>query len=91
MMFQVSVSSAEKGDIVLVIWSEEHQNYQIYNESSSLHFLHTEGITGLGLKDARRKQVTAEVVDKEYCQVNISFWLVERNVTYLCLVDTKQC
>ena len=29
---KVSVTSAEKGDIVLVIWSEEHSNYQIYHE-----------------------------------------------------------
>ena len=31
---KVSVTSAEKGDIVLVIWSEEHANYQIYHEVS---------------------------------------------------------
>ena len=29
---KVSVTSAEKGDIVLVVWSEEHSNYQIYHE-----------------------------------------------------------
>ena len=29
---KVSVTSAEKGDTVLVIWSEEHSNYQIYHE-----------------------------------------------------------
>ena len=79
------MTSAEKGDIVLVVWSEEHSNYQIYHEGPSLHFLHTDSLSTLGLatkdsgKDsskepardsslARRKQVTAEVVDKEYCQ-----------------------
>ena len=35
---QVSVISADKGDIVLVVWSEEHTNYQIYHEVS-LHIL----------------------------------------------------
>ena len=29
---QVSVTSADKGDIVLVIWSDEHSNYQVYHE-----------------------------------------------------------
>lgn len=71
------MTSAEKGDIVLVVWSDEHSNYQIYHEGPSLHFLHTDSLATLGLsskettKDsslARRKQVTAEVVDKEYCQ-----------------------
>ena len=41
-------------------------------QGSSLHFLHTESVSGLGLSTAtttaRRKQVTAEVVDREYCQ-----------------------
>ena len=36
---QVSVVSADKGDIVLVVWSEEHTNYQIYHEVSSHTFL----------------------------------------------------
>ena len=73
----MSVTSAEKGDIVLVVWSDEHSNFQIYHEGPSLHFLHTDSLATLGLatkdnsKDSslvRRKQVTAEVVDKEYCQ-----------------------
>ena len=29
---QVSVTSADKGDIVLVVWSDEHNNYQVYHE-----------------------------------------------------------
>ena len=87
---KVSVTSAEKGDIVLVIWSEEHSNYQIYHEvksininrnyssckyylqGSSLHFLHTESVAALGLSPtgsaARKRHVTAEVEDREYCQ-----------------------
>merc|ERR1711915_154598 len=70
---KVSVTSADKGDIVLVVWSDEHSNYQIYHEGSSLHFLHTESINVLGLGvsgvgEVRKKHITAEVLDKEYCQ-----------------------
>ena len=92
---QVSVTSADKGDIVLVIWSDEHSNYQVYHEvlstndnkretmiflcqGPSLHFLHTEsvGSLGLGTGTARRRQITAEVVDKEYCQVGVLYCTV---------------
>jgi len=68
---KVSVSSCSPGEVVLVLWSDEHTNYQIYHEGSVLHFLHTESALSLGLNTpgaARKKQVTAEVVDKEYCQ-----------------------
>merc|ERR1719431_2477743 len=68
---KVSVISADKGDIVLVVWSEEHTNYQIYHEGTVLHFLHTDSIATLGLVEAggvKKKHITAEVVDKEYCQ-----------------------
>ena len=94
---QVSVTSADKGDIVLVIWSDEHSNYQVYHEvlvivgclyrdnntnclvqGPSLHFLHTESVSSLGLATgtARRRQITAEVVDKEYCQVGVLYCTV---------------
>merc|ERR1712226_362790 len=67
---KVSVSSCNAGGVVLVIWSEDHTNYQIYHEGSILHFLHTDSTVALGLAPpggVRRKQITAEVVDK-YCQ-----------------------
>lgn len=68
---KVSVISADKGDIVLVVWSEDHSNYQVYHEGTVLHFLHTDSIAMLGLVEAggiRKKHITAEVVEKEYCQ-----------------------
>jgi len=68
---KVSVISADKGDIVLVVWSEDHSNYQIYHEGTVLHFLHTDSIAMLGLVEAggiKKKHITAEVVEKEYCQ-----------------------
>merc|ERR1719219_386997 len=68
---RVSVTSADRGDLVLVIWSEEFSNYQIYQEGPALHFLHTESRAGLELVDQlgnRKKHITAEVVEKEYCQ-----------------------
>merc|ERR1711890_202025 len=68
---KVSVTSCSPGEVVLVLWNEEHTNYQIYHEGSILHFLHTESTAALGLAPpggVRKKQITAEVVDKEYCQ-----------------------
>ena len=29
---QVSVSTADKGEVVLVVWSDPHNNYTIYHE-----------------------------------------------------------
>merc|ERR1711992_184668 len=68
---RVSVSSAEAGDLVLVVWSDEFSNYQIYHEGPALHFLHTESLSLLALVDqqgGRRRHLTAEVAEKEYCQ-----------------------
>ena len=72
---KVNVNSAEKGDIVLVVWSNAHFNYVIYNESSVPHFLHTESVDLLGLTPPERdgsvvahtRFMTAEVTGKEYC------------------------
>ena len=70
----MSVDSCDRGDLVLVVWAEEHHNYQLYHEGPGLHFLHTESLAGLGLLEAgqRVKHITAEVVDKEYCQAKKS-------------------
>ena len=40
-------------------------------QGTVLHFLHTDSIATLGLVEAggvKKKHITAEVVDKEYCQ-----------------------
>ena len=29
---RVSVTSADKGEVVLVVWAEEHNNYAVYHE-----------------------------------------------------------
>ena len=49
----------------------ERSNDNCLVQGPSLHFLHTESVSSLGLATgtARRRQITAEVVDKEYCQV----------------------
>ena len=69
---KVSVRSADKGDLVLVVWSDLHSNYSVYHEGALLHFLHTDSVEALGLAAERgvprRRHITAEVVDKEYCQ-----------------------
>ena len=47
-------------------------NYMIYTEGNPLfHFLHSDSVIPLGLSSTlvpRKQYITAEVVDKEYCQ-----------------------
>ena len=76
---KISVINLEVGDIVLVFYSEEHQQYMIYTESNKLYFLNTEeesaselglaGINGGGKSEiqSKKRYLTAEIVDKDYC------------------------
>lgn len=72
---KVSVTSVDRGDIVMVVWNEDHHNFCVYTEANSglpLHFLHTESMQTLGLScppaDNAKRYTTGEVMDKEYCQ-----------------------
>ncbi|KAH9363475.1 hypothetical protein HPB48_005992 [Haemaphysalis longicornis] len=60
------------GDVVLLCFDENHQNYVVFLLGPSLHFLHTDCLDVLGLKTApgtvRKGWVLAEVIDKEFCQ-----------------------
>jgi len=38
------------GDAVLVVWDEEHRNYTILQEASTLYFLHSDCLDILGLR-----------------------------------------
>ncbi len=64
--------AAEIGDRVMIVWSEEHNNFALYSDSNApLHFLHTDSFDGLALVAGAtngRRYTTAEVVDKDYCQ-----------------------
>ena len=68
----VSIASVDRGQTVMVVWNEDHNKYIIYTEGGLLlHFLHSDSYQALGLNDSssnRKRYVTAEVVDKEYCQ-----------------------
>ena len=80
---KISVTSVDKGDTVMVVWNEDHNNYVIYTEPSAgliMHFLHSDCLLSLGLTPSssasssggsngpRKLFSTGEVVDKEYCQ-----------------------
>lgn len=76
---KVNVASVDRGDIVMVVWNEDHNNFSIYTEPTfdlPLHFLHNESTQLLGLtlppNNATKRYTTAEVVDKEYCQAKKS-------------------
>ena len=72
---KINVASVDRGDVVMVVWNEDHNNFSIYTEPSfdlPLHFLHNESAQILGLSNASKRYTTAEVVDKEYCQAKKS-------------------
>ena len=49
---KISVTSVDKGDTVMVVWNEDHNNYAIYTEPSAgltLHFLHSDSLASIGL------------------------------------------
>ena len=52
---KISVTSVDKGDIVMVVWNEEHNNYVIYTEPAAgliMHFIHSDSLFSLGLSPA---------------------------------------
>jgi RB1-inducible coiled-coil protein 1 len=66
--------SCNTGDIVLVLWDEEMNNYVILQDSSTLYFLHSDCVEALGLSTSastdevpRKMYCLAQVVKKEYC------------------------
>lgn len=66
----VSITSCNAGDVVLVIWDTVHGNYAVYQESSTLYFLHSDCVDSLDMEmnpNSSRRCVLAEVIDKEYC------------------------
>lgn len=65
---KVSILTCNPGDVVLLCFDENHQNYVVFLLGSSLHFLHTDCLDVLGLKTVRKGWVLAEVIDKEFCQ-----------------------
>ncbi|XP_067213196.1 RB1-inducible coiled-coil protein 1 isoform X3 [Linepithema humile] len=65
-----SVTSCNAGDVVLVFWDAVHGNYAVYQESSTLYFLHSDYVGALDIEmnpNSSRRCVLAEVIDKEYC------------------------
>ncbi|KAL4236922.1 reticulophagy [Mactra antiquata] len=73
---KVSITSCHVGDLVLLCLDERLDQYVVFTVGTTLHFLHTECLSPLGLKsesgEARKQWLIAEVVDKEYCQAKKS-------------------
>lgn len=66
----VTTTSCNPGDVVLIVWDTVHGNYAVYQESSTLYFLHSDYVDALEIGMnlcGSRKCVLAEVIDKEYC------------------------
>ncbi|CAL1682110.1 unnamed protein product [Lasius platythorax] len=66
----VTITSCNPGDVVLIVWDTVHGNYAVYQESSTLYFLHSDYVDALDIgtnSSGSRKCVLAEVIDKEYC------------------------
>lgn len=69
---KVSTTSCNRGDVVLVLWDDEHMNYILLQQSTTFYFLNSESLEALDLKfgidgSPKRTHAFAEVVDKEYC------------------------
>ncbi|XP_008194414.1 RB1-inducible coiled-coil protein 1 isoform X2 [Tribolium castaneum] len=68
---KLNIDSCKAGDLVLVVWDIQHQNFKILQESSSLYFLNADCLESLGLKvvdgQPNKLYCYAEVVEKEYC------------------------
>lgn len=76
-----SLSSCITGDIVLVLWEPTHENYKILQESSTLYFLHSDCLEGLGLKKCENEEqkpyCVGQVTNKEYCHARkVSFPII---------------
>ncbi|XP_067001490.2 RB1-inducible coiled-coil protein 1 isoform X2 [Anabrus simplex] len=69
---KISIGSCNIGDAVLVVWDEEHHNYTILQETTTLYFLNSDCLDTLGLRPSsdgspRKHYTTGEVIEKEYC------------------------
>ncbi|XP_014238594.1 RB1-inducible coiled-coil protein 1 isoform X2 [Trichogramma pretiosum] len=69
---KITCSSCNPGDTVLVIWNQEHRNYTVFQESSTIYFLNSDCMPALDLKISsdgtpEKLHTLAEVIDKEYC------------------------
>lgn len=73
---KVSITSCHVGDLVLLCLDERLDQYVVFTVGTTLHFLHTECLSPLGLKsepgEQKKQWLIAEVVDKEYCQAKKS-------------------
>jgi len=69
---KVSITTCSVGDIVLLCLDERHDHYVVFNMGTTLHFLHTDCLETLSLKnrpgEPKKSWVLAEITDKEYCQ-----------------------
>lgn len=68
----VSTRSVNKGEVVMVVWNDDHHSFAIYYEGPMLYFVHTDSLAGLDLEvisgKPNKRYLTAEVTDKEFCQ-----------------------
>lgn len=68
---KISIDSCKPGDIVLILWDEQHESFKVIQENKHLFFLHSDYLQGLGLEitegKPNRMYCAGEVVDKEYC------------------------
>ncbi|XP_022673239.1 RB1-inducible coiled-coil protein 1-like isoform X1 [Varroa destructor] len=69
---RVSILSCVHGDVVLLAYDDNHENYVIFMLGPLLHFLHRDSLEELRLSTDRERStkrwIIGEVVDKEYCE-----------------------
>uniref|UniRef100_H2YL37 Autophagy-related protein 11 C-terminal domain-containing protein n=1 Tax=Ciona savignyi TaxID=51511 RepID=H2YL37_CIOSA len=68
---KIAISNFQVDDLVMVMFDTLYHHHVVVTQAHTLHFLHNDSITELGLKhtDASTKPWTiARFIDREYCQ-----------------------
>ena len=88
---KISVTSVDKGDTVMVVWNEDHNNYVIYTEPSAsliMHFLHSLKNLCTILRTISQYRAILDLFYVEYCSKKDQ---IQTNPTYRCLATDVYC
>ncbi|XP_050307450.1 RB1-inducible coiled-coil protein 1 isoform X2 [Anthonomus grandis grandis] len=73
---RLNIDSCKVGDVVLLLWDPNHENFKVLQESKHTYFLHSDSLERLGLTVTDGKPnltySTGRVIDKEYCKTKKS-------------------
>ncbi|XP_033110064.1 RB1-inducible coiled-coil protein 1-like [Anneissia japonica] len=68
---KISIIDISVGDLVLIYFEEQNDNYVVFTRGTTLYFVHADSLQPLGLKPhdpSKRAWIIGRITDKEYCQ-----------------------